>query len=166
MPGVRLYPNYHGYNSTTPCSRKLLTLAADAKLVGAASSRGWRTSGRSTPSCRSRRSNSARCRSSSPESPGLKVQVLNSMAEPRTETLVPFARAGEVYFDFAMLEAVGCVSRLVDRVGADRVLFGSCFPLFHAEAAHLKVKESALPADVAKKVFADNTGAIVPKEPR
>lgn len=47
-----------------------------------------------------------------------------------------------------MLEAVGALARLAERVGADRVLYGSQFPLFHVESSALKLTEAALPADV------------------
>jgi hypothetical protein len=43
-----------------------------------------------------------------------------------------------------MLEGAAGLERLVAQVGANRLLFGSHAPFFYAEAAHLKLKESAL----------------------
>lgn len=165
MPGMRLYPNYHGYKLDDPSFAKLLTLAAAAKLVVQIVLRleDERTQHPLLPVPPVDPSPLGQLL---PRIPGLKLQVLNSMVEPRTEALVPLARAGEVYFDFAMLEGAGCVARLVERVGADRVLFGSFFPLFLAESAHLKVKESAIPADTSAKLFSEAARGLVPKESR
>jgi predicted TIM-barrel fold metal-dependent hydrolase len=162
MPGVRLYPNYHGYKPDEPVFAKLLALAGEAKLIVQLALR-MEDERTQHPLISVLPVDPGPLAGIVARIRGLKLQVINSMVEPRTETLVPLARAGDVSFDFAMLEGVGCVTRLVDRVGADRVLFGSFFPLFLAEAAHLKVKESAPPTDVVKKLFAGNARALLPK---
>ena len=95
--------------------------------------------------------------------PDLKLQILNCPIPATGEALVPLARAGQVFFDFAMQESVGAIARLVDRVGAERVLYGSHFPLFHAESSMLKVKEAALAADVEKAVRGGNARMLQPK---
>ena len=62
----------------------------------------------------------------------------------------------------AMIEGLGKTARLVERVGAGRVLFGSHAPVFVWESAQLKLREAALRDEDAAKVRAENARALVP----
>ena len=81
--------------------------------------------------------------------PGLRLVLLNALRGPRGAPVRPLLAAGGAWADIAMLEGAGGLERLIAEVGPDRLLFGSHAPLFYAEAAHLKLRESALtPAQV------------------
>jgi predicted TIM-barrel fold metal-dependent hydrolase len=88
--------------------------------------------------------------------------LLNAPNDPKDEFLVPLVRAGAAYVDFAMVENVGAVAKLRDRVGGDRVLFGSHFPLFYLESALLKVREAGFSDAEAKAVLSTNARALLP----
>jgi predicted TIM-barrel fold metal-dependent hydrolase len=60
-----------------------------------------------------------------------------------------------------MLEGVGSVARLIERVGIERVLFGSHFPLFHLESAILKIKEAALTDEPVKAIHDGNARKLL-----
>src|SRR5207248_2071061 len=92
--------------------------------------------------------------------PGLRLEVLNHPSDPKNEWLEPLVRAGWVFVEFAMLENVGALARLRDRVGGDRVVFGSHFPLFYLESALLKVKEAGLSDADARAVLSENARAL------
>ena len=68
--------------------------------------------------------------------------VLNADHLHDVELLQRMLAAGDVWFDFSMVEGVGGVGRPAQRVSIQRMLFGSHYPLYYFESALLKVQEA------------------------
>jgi len=146
MPGIRLHPNYHGYELKDPAFAELLRLAAGAKLIVqlVVSMEDLRTQ---HPLLRAPPVDVAALPQLVRNEPSVQVMLLNWSPALRGQRLQPFADAGMVYFDISTVEGTEGVARLMEGLPSDRVLFGSNFPLFYIEAALLKVEESGLPDD-------------------
>lgn len=141
--GIRLHPNYHGYKLGHPEFARLLKMADERKLVVqlVATLEDERTQSHLTQVPHVDLSPLGNLLK---HVPGLRVVLLNAFRSLSLDQAAALMSLGQVWFDIAMLEGVGGVSRLVEKVSAERVVFGSHFPLFYFESAKFKMKESAL----------------------
>jgi predicted TIM-barrel fold metal-dependent hydrolase len=157
MPGIRLHPNYHGYTLADPEFAELLHLAASAGMVVqvAMQMEDERTQ---YPLMRIPPVNPAPLTAIVRTIPSLRLVILNLGAVAGRKQL---AAAGQVYFDFAMVEHVGGVADLATEVSRDRVVFGSHFPLFHFESAALKVQEAGFSDADVQAVCVENARRLL-----
>jgi uncharacterized protein len=164
MRGIRLHPNYHGYSLTHASFGDALRQARDRKLIV-----------QLVLTLEDERSHFPLMRVPPVDPtplarilqgvPGARMIVLNRMRNPAGKALVELARSGEVYFDLAMIEGVGCVGDLIAQVSEKRIVFGSHSPFQYFEPAMLKIEESgiaggqklAILSGNAESLFADKT---------
>ena len=156
MPGVRLYPNYHGYTLADPLFGELLEAAARRTLIVqiALVMEDDRTQNPLMPVA--------------PVDPAPLLEAVKSHSSARVVVLngnrIPGAKqlseAG-VHFDFAMREGIGGVARLMGETAAGRVVFGSNYPLFYFESAELKIKEAGLPEIEARAIREENARRLL-----
>jgi hypothetical protein len=164
MPGIRLHPNYHGYELKDPVFAELLHLAAANGLivqlvVAMEDIRTQHPLMRVPPVDLSPLSQIVK------SAPTIRLMLLNWWPAMRVQQIRTLVGATPLYFDFAMLEGIEGVARLVEQVPPDRVLFGSNFPLFNFEAALLKMQESGLPEVTKAMLFEGNARRILRPKP-
>lgn len=153
--GVRLHPNYHRYTLTDDRCRRLLKAAQERKLlvqiaVQIEDTRTQHPLVLVPPADYRPLANVLR------DTPELRVQLLNPFAVANVPALAGLEKLPQVHFEFAWLETIRCVAELVERVGIERICFGSMAPLFYFESAMLKMRESALPPESVRTICVDN----------
>ena len=157
MPGIRLHPNYHGYTLADPRFREVLELAARSGLIV-----------QLVVTMEDERTQHPLMQVPSVDlNPlaeilsgltGLRLIVLNQRHDAPAKDI---AAAGQVYFDFAMVERLRGVSTLSRQVSPQRVVFGSHFPLFNLESALLKMRESELTGGESQAVRQGNAQRLL-----
>lgn len=163
MRGIRLHPNYHGYDLNSTLFREVLEASAGRGLVVQIA--GCMEDTRMQhPLMRLKDVDWAPLADQLARVPAARVQLLNwkALSRERTERL---AASGQVYFDIAMLEGMAGLARLLSVVPVSRVLFGSNSPLFYFDAALLKVREAALSAQDEEAVLGRNAGQVLGNAP-
>lgn len=160
MPGIRLHPNYHGYGLEDPAFAKVLRLATARRLIVqlALCMEDVRTQ---HPLVRVPPVELSPLADLVKNNPGVRLELLNCTPIIGVEQLQPISSAGEVYFEFSMVEGIGGVARLAERVSLERVLFGSNYPLFYFESALLKMQESGLPESRRNALFQENARRLL-----
>lgn len=162
MAGIRLHPNYHDYRLDHPEFARLLSLAAEHKLIVqlVATLEDERTQ---PHLARVPHVNLKPLPGLLKPHPQLRVELLNAFRAVTVDQAAELMTTGLVWFDVAMLEGVGGVGRLIEKTAAERVLFGSHFPLFYFESALFKLRESDLAQGQRDLVFRLNAQKLLGK---
>ncbi len=159
MPGIRLHPNYHGYSLADAAFLDVLRGAQERKLIVqlALNVEDDRTR---HPLLQVPPLDPSPLTRAVEAVPDLRLVVLNRMRAPAGDALKALAASG-VYFDLAMIEAVGCAGDLMAAVSPRRVLFGSHAPLQYFEAALLKLKESGITGEQEAAITSGNAQRLL-----
>jgi predicted TIM-barrel fold metal-dependent hydrolase len=163
MPGIRVYPNYHGYTLADPAFARLLSMAATRNLVVqiALSMEDTRTQ---FPLMQVAPVDPGPLADLLPRFPRLRVVLLNSGGWTGDEVSAGSAkitRAQNAYFDIAMDEGIGGLTRLIAATSPSRVVFGSHYPFYYFESALLKVRSADLPSDQEHALFERNATSLL-----
>ena len=160
MHGIRLHPNYHGYDLQDAAFVELLKLAASRGLIVqlALCMEDERTQ---HPLMRVAPVDLTPLLDLAKAEPRLRLVVLNCYPQISPDQLTRLAPAGNVYFELSMVERVGAVAGLIERVTLDRVLFGSHSPFFYFESAELKVQEAGLSEAQKRAVLEGNAKRLL-----
>jgi uncharacterized protein len=143
MPGVRLHPNYHGYQLDDPAFGRLISKAIGRGLIIQIAFH-MEDERMMHPLMRVEPVNAKPLADLLPQWSRARVVLLNAMNIVDVDLLTRLLSLAEVYVETAMLEGVGGLERLLTTVPLQRILFGSHAPLFYFESAALKLRESNL----------------------
>jgi predicted TIM-barrel fold metal-dependent hydrolase len=158
MPGVRLYPNYHGYKLSDPGFSRLAELAAKRGLMVQIATQ-----------MEDRRTQHALASVAAVDVsplvdlaarfPLMPFVVLNaSLSTPLATRL---AGVGRIFFDISHQEGLQGISRALQAVPITRVLYGSHTPLFLPEANLLKLRESSLTEEQLQAIAFANADLLL-----
>jgi len=163
MPGIRLHPNYHGYDLKDSAFVELLHLAAAHGLIVqvALCMEDERTQ---HPLMRAAPVDISPLADLVKSERGLRVVILNWNSLEDLKEAQKLASTGHVYFDISMVESVGGVARMAQAIPIQQVLFGSHYPLFYFESALLKVREAGFVDSEARAVLEDNARRLMGRD--
>lgn len=159
MPGIRLYPNYHGYALQAPAFARLLELAAARHLVVqiACSLEDERTQ---HPRLQVPPVDLAPLADLLGKTARVRVQLLNAMRTWRAKPVPELAAQG-VRLEIATLEGVQGIANALAQIPGDCLCFGSHAPFYYFESAKLKLQESALGPAQMEAVCAGNARRLL-----
>lgn len=158
MPGIRLHPNYHGYQLDDPRFDRLLALAAERNLLVqlAVSMEDRRTQ---HPLLQVPDVDLSPLPGLLDRFPNVRVLLLNY--RPTRASLPSLAARPNVFFDIARVESTDGVPTLVRSLPTGRVVLGSHAPLLVYESVLIKVFESDLNETETVAVLGGNAKALL-----
>jgi uncharacterized protein len=168
MPGIRLYPGYHGYPLDDENFARLLQKASarDLLIQIAIDIQDERMQ---HPRVDAEAVDVAPLADLLKELAGARVQLINSFRHVRGERLQVMIEETGVLFEISNLDHTAAIELMLRgehpyvhgvSIPADRLLFGSHMPYFPLENALFKFMESALSADEAKSIMYGNAAAF------
>ena len=163
MPGIRLYPNYHGYRLDQPVFAELLKATQTRELIVQLVVK-MEDERAAHPLLRVSPVDTTPLVRLIPDLPRLRLVLLNGPGAIPPEPLRRLRDAGQIYFDMAMVEGLGGIGKLMDAVTAERVLFGSHFPFYVFESALLKLRETPLKELPKKAIEEGNARRLLDKD--
>ncbi len=161
MPGLRLYPNYHGYTLHDPVFGRLLELAAGKGLIVELALI-MEDERMMHPLLRVPPTDPAPLAGVVKQIPGLRLVIVNGLRTLRDQALVDLVNAGDVSVEIAMLDALNGVGDVLLNLPPGRLLFGSHAPLFYFESAALKLQESPLTDAQLRAVRFESAQRLLP----
>jgi len=156
--GIRLYPQYHNYALTDDECLKLVSRASEMGLavsvpVRLRDGRGrhWMDSARDLKL--------SEVEQLAKRIPSSRIVLLESRDVANT----PITECQNVYFETSRMTSVlgGEVTKLIQSVGASRIVFGSGMPLKYALPALLKITLLDEPKEVKDRILCSNASSLL-----
>ena len=160
MPGIRLYPTYHGYGPEDLRFAELLALARQRDLIVQIVVR-LEDVRMQHPLMRVADLDPKPLADALATQPELRVVILDALKTVHGAALDALVAAGQVYVEISMLEGVEGIASLLRHVPVERLLFGSHLPLFLLESALLKLEESELTPAVREAITCGNAQRLL-----
>ena len=168
MPGLRLYPAYHGYTLDHPEFARLLGEAAKRGMLVQIVMR-LEDERVHHPAIDVPAVNVSPLLDVLKKVPAAKVQLINSAGPLLGNNVPALVRETQVTFDIAATEGNGGVGRLIEgknpsyrgAIPVDRLLFGSHAPFFPCESALMKLFESPLSLEQLEKLMRANARRLI-----
>jgi hypothetical protein len=168
MPGVRLYPAYHGYALDHPQIARLLADAAKRGLLVQIVLR-MEDERVHHPAISIGAVNVSPLTELLKRIPQAKLQLINSAGPLLGNNISALVRETQITFDIAATEGNGGVGRLMEgknpsyrgAIPVERLLFGSHAPYFPCESALFKLFESPLSFDQLAKLMSANARRLI-----
>jgi uncharacterized protein len=170
MPGVRLYPAYHGYALDHPEFARLLQESAKRNMLVQIALRmedeRVHHVAIDVPPV-----STAPLADVLKKVPQANVQLINSAGPLLGNNVSALVRETQVTFDIAATEGNGGVGKLIEgknysyrgSIPVERLLFGTHAPFFPCESALLKLFESPLSLEQLQKLMIANAQRLLPK---
>jgi len=168
MPGLRLYPAYHGYTLDHPDFTRMLRAAANRGMLVQIVMR-MEDERVHHPAIDVLTVNASPLPDVLKKVPQAKVQLINSAGPLLGNSAADLVRETQITFDFAATEGNGGVGRLIDgtnpsyrcAIPVERLLFGSHAPYFPCESAVMKLFESPLSLEQLEKLMHANARRLI-----